>query len=295
MSREQAAGAISPCIPTDETPGFVEPIFLAHFPERAPEFFRAVFREVQNLFAGNYPGYQACDTAFHDLAHTFHATVATVRLLDGHLKGGNPPNLSALDFELAVAGILLHDSGFIKRTGDNDGTGAKYIVTHVARSAELAAEFLPPLGVASDKVRIVQLAIRSTGVNVDTSRLQFRDERERFLGCALGTGDILGQMAAPDYPERLPALYREYVEGVAYSKLRDGGIASYKSVKDLLRRTREFYDRYVKQMLDTQWAGVHRCLHHHFPDGRNHYLDAIEINLKQIDQLLNRPTTRATS
>jgi hypothetical protein len=295
MSREQAAGAISPCIPTDETPGFVEAIFLAHFPERAPEFLRAVFREVQNLFAGNYPGYQACDTAFHDLAHTFHATVATVRLLDGHLKAGNPPKLGARDFELAVAGILLHDSGFIKRRGDNDGTGAKYTLTHVARSAEFAVEFLPPLGVTADEVRIVQLAICCTKASVDVSRLQFRDERERFLGRALGTGDILGQMAAPDYPEKLPALYREYVEAVAHSKLRNGGIASYKSAEDLLRRAREFYDCYVKQMLDTQWAEVHQCLRHHFPDGRNHYLDAIEINLKRIDQLLNRPAPCGTS
>lgn len=270
----------------EETPHFVQAIFVAHFPKCGVGFLQGLCERIQELFAGKYPDYQACDTAFHDLAHTFHATVATVRLLDGHLKSGRPPKLGPRDFELTVAGILLHDTGFIKRVGDNDGTGAKYTLTHVDRSAEFAASFLPPLGVEPDEVRVVQLAIHCTGVNVDVSRLAFRDERERFIGCALGTGDIIGQMAAPDYPSRLPALYSEYVEAAKYSKLRDGGIASYKSAEDLMSRSRDFYESHVKRMLEAQWNGVHRALTHHFADRKNHYFTAIDHNLGQIDRQL---------
>ena len=98
-----------------------------------------------------------------------------------------------------------------------------------------------------------------------------------------GAGDI--QMADPDYPRRLPALFREYSEAVAFSGLRNGGIASYTDAVDLMRKSRHFYNDYVKRMLNTQWASVHKALTHHFPGGKNLYLEAVEANLKRIDEL----------
>ncbi len=267
------------------TAPYVRALFEADFPGRDTAFLNEVFAQTEALFVGRYPGYQASDSAYHDFSHTLAATVATARLLDGHIKSKGAPALTARDFELAIAGILLHDSGFIKQTGDNEGTGAKYTLTHVELSADFAARFLPPLGVSADEVRVVQLAIRCTGLNVNASKLEFQNERERFIGCALGTGDILGQMAEPDYLRRLPGLYREYQEAAAFSGLREGGIASYTSAEDLMRKSRRFYNDYVKRMLDTQWTGVHKALQHHFPAGRNLYIDAIEANLKRIDEL----------
>jgi hypothetical protein len=118
------------------------------------------------------------------------------------------------------------------------------------------------------------------------SRLAFRNERERFLGCALGTADILGQMAAPDYPERLPALYREFAEAAKDPAQSDAGIAAYRSAEDLIRRTRSFYDGYVRRMLDTEWDGVHRAYTYHFANGTNQYFTAINDNLARIDRIL---------
>ena len=263
-----------------ETLRFVCGLFDECFPGSDPEFLTTVFKNVCELFAGRYPGYQACDTSFHDLAHTCQATVATLRILDGQIKSGRPPVVTARDFELAVAAILLHDAGYIKQIGDAEGTGAKYTLTHVKRSADFAAKFLPPFGVTADEIRVVQLAIQCTGVQVDMSRLGFRNEQERFLGCALGTGDILGQMSAADYPEQLPALYREFTEA---------GITAYDSPADLMRRTRKFYTEDVRKLLDGEWKQVHRVLLDHFGNGRNSYLDAIERNLDRIDQLLSQP------
>lgn len=285
ISRDPDVDAVSPA----EALRAVCGIFSAYFSDKDAEFITTVFHQTQNVFAGHHPDYQRCDTAFHDFAHTCQATVAVARILDGHLKSKRPPSLTARDCELGVAGILLHDIGFLKDAGDRSGTGAKHTVVHVDRSVRFAEEFLPRFEVTPDEVRIVQLAIRSTALNVDMSKLAFRNERERYIGCVLGTGDILGTMAAPDYPERLPALYQELAEAAAYSPLREGEIEDYESAEDLLRKTRDFYRTYAQRMLDQQWGQVYRALEYHFTDGRNHYLQSIEANLDRIDRLLTAP------
>ena len=267
-----------------DTLDFIKGIFLSHFPDQSTAFTEKVFKGVERLFAGEYEGYLASDTAYHDFKHTCEASVALARLLDGHIKSGQPPHLSARDFELSVAAILLHDSGFMKESGDNEGTGAKYTLTHVERSGQFAARFLPPYGVTEDEIRLVQLAIDCTGIHVSVDSLPFRSPRERFLSCALGTGDILGQMAAPDYPERLPGLYREFVEAISHSEDKTW-IAGYESEADLLKKTRGFYEKYVQHMLDEEWDGVYKSLEYHFEDSRNLYLEAIEKNIDRIDAL----------
>jgi hypothetical protein len=284
-SRDPYIDTITP----EKTVRLVSAIFLAHFPGRSAEFISAVFHRIQSAFAGDYPGYQRCDTAFHDHTHTCQATVATARIFDGHLKSGRPPVLTPRNFELGVAGILLHDIGFLKEAGDDSGTGAKHTLVHVDRGAKFAERFLPQFGATPDEVRIVQLAIHSTAMNVDMSKLLFRDERERFIGCALGTGDILGMMAAPDYPELLPGLYQEFAEAAAYTPLREGELTHYQNTEDLLRKTRDFYRGYVRRMLDQQWRGVYKTLEYHFTDTCNHYLQAIESNLDRIDRMLAIP------
>ena len=49
------------------------------------------------------------------------------------------PKLNPRLFELAVAAVLLHDSGYLKLRSDNVGTGAKYTYCHVLRSCSFAA------------------------------------------------------------------------------------------------------------------------------------------------------------
>ena len=267
------------------TLSFTQEVLESHFPDHSNLFLKNVFQAIEDLFSGRYPGYQKSDTAYHDLAHTCEATVAVVRILDGHLKGGTPPALEARDFELAVATTLLHDSGFVKESDDLEGSGAKYTLTHVVRSGDFAEKCLPNLGVTADEIRLVKLAIDCTGVAVDVSALPFSNDRERFLGCVIGTGDILGQMAAPNYPERLPGLYSEFAEAANHSK--DSWIASYASARDLMEKTRVFYEGYVKSMLDGQWEQAHKALHHHFEDGKNHYLESIEANIDRIEAQLH--------
>ena len=265
---------------------FIKQTFGFHFPTESIDFIDRVFEQVGDLFEGRYPGYQSSDTAYHDFTHTCEATVAVACILDGHLRSGKPPTLSRRDFELTVVAGLLHDSGFIKEIGDVEGTGAKYTITHVQRSGEFSARFLDQFDVTPDEIRLVQLAIECTGVQVDVDSLPFRNKRERFIGSVVGTGDMLGQMAAPDYPDKLDRLYREFAEASTYPDAKDSGIDTYTGVSDLMRKTRGFYEGYVLSMLETQWGGVHQVLEFHFEEGKNEYFQSIAANLERIDQMI---------
>jgi hypothetical protein len=271
---------------TKLTRDFVRGLLHGKFPGLPSGLFEELFLQVDLLFTGLYPGYQRSDSAYHDLHHTYGATEAAARLLDGHRKGGLPPALRMRDVELAIAAVMLHDSGYIKEDGDKEGTGAKYTLTHVDRSADYAGRILPALGVSADEVRVVQTAIHCTGVKVRLSQLTFRRPAEHYIGCVVGTADILSQMAALDYPERLAALYREYREAAAHERLRGAGIDNYQDLEDLMRRTRGFYENHVCRMLIKEWGKVYEEYRHHFADGSIPYLSAIDANLRRIDEKL---------
>ena len=259
-------------------------IFETHFPGRELNFLRAVFSEVQQLYAGHFPGYQACDSAYHDFTHTYVVTAAVARILDGHLKSAAAPRLTARDFELAIATSLLHDTGYIKNTGDRNGTGAKYTLTHPGRSSAVAQVLLSKLAATPAEIETVQSAILFAGLEEDAAEPAIT-ARSRFIGSVVGSGDLLGQMATPDYPDQLTNLYHEFREATVFFGVAGTGIASYRNANDLMRRTREFYQTHVQKLLIERWGRVHDLLRYHFADGRNQYLDAIEQNLDRIDQL----------
>ncbi len=101
-------------VESDETLDFVQNTVTSHFLGKSTILLDKVFARVQDLFEGRYPGYQRSDTAYHDFKHTCEATVAVVRILDGHIKSGKFPAVISGDFELIIADILLHESGFSK-------------------------------------------------------------------------------------------------------------------------------------------------------------------------------------
>ena len=76
-----------------------------------------------------------------------------------------------------------------------------------------------------EDILAVQNMIRCTGVNVKLDTIQFQDEAERITGFSLGTADLLGQMAAADYVDKLPVLYSEFAEAARYNegKMKAGG------------------------------------------------------------------------
>src|SRR5260370_24509253 len=105
---------------------------------------------------------------------------------------------------------------------------------------------------------------------VKMDEVAFRETREWLIGALVGTGDMLGQMAAEDYPERLAGLYLEFREGTKFSRFEKTSFAIYKNLLDLLQGTERFFNGYVMHMLDYEWRSVYRVLDDWH--GNNYYI-----------------------
>jgi hypothetical protein len=262
--------------------------FAAMYPGADLDFLRRLFTEIEKLFTGRHPDYSAVDLRYHDFEHTLQATVCLALLLEGRHRAAIQPKLGAREFELAVAGVLLHDAGFLKLRTDTKGTGAKYAYCHVLRSCAFAASYLPTLGVNEFEVDAVLSAINCTGPANEIGRLRFRRPVERLVGCALGTADYLAQMAAEDYPDELESLYREFRESDEYTHVPMQRRA-FKSAADLINRTPLFWKKFVLPKLESDFQAVYRFLARPFPNGPNPYLVAVERNLATIQRRIATP------
>lgn len=259
--------------------------FKTAFRGSSPQWLADAFARAEDCFAGRYPGYQAIDARYHDLEHTMQGTLCLARLLSARHAAAPEPQATAELFELAIIAALLHDTGYLKPNSDREGTGAKYTLTHVSRSAEFAGRLLPQMGFAAGSTRSVQNMIRCTGINADLGAIQFQNELERTLGCALATADLLGQMAASDYIEKLPLLFEEFAESARFNnqKAIPGGFAS---AAELIANTPAFWNRYVLPKIENDFGGLHRFLAQPFPDGANPYVQRIEANIARIRQVV---------
>jgi hypothetical protein len=204
------------------------------------------------------------------------------RLLRARHKLGQEPKLTQRMFELGMLAILLHDTGYLKNHGDNEGTGAKYTLTHVDRSIDFAGELMLSKDYLMEDVLAVQNMIRCTGVNVKLDAIRFQNELERIVGFSLGTADLLGQMAAGDYVDKLPVLYLEFAETASYNagKMKAGGFFS--SADDLMQKTPLFWEKYVKTKIEREFLGLYRFLNDPYPDGPNPYMRQIEANIARL-------------
>jgi hypothetical protein len=263
----------------------VQSIFQALFPEANGSFIPDAFEWTEEWFTGRYPGYQAIDARYHDLEHTLQGTLGLARILRGRHFAGVRPILTPKAFELGLFAILMHDTGYLKRVEDTEGTGAKYTATHVRRSGEFARQFLSEKGYNASDTHSVQNMIRCTGVNVDLSTIPFTSELDRVVGFALGTADLLGQMAATDYVEKLPVLYAEFAEAAAFAGSDSVKSIIFPSAEDLMRNTPGFWQHYVVPKIERDFGGLYRFCADPYPDGPNFYIDAIEANISKLREL----------
>lgn len=260
----------------------VESIFSSLFPEENRRFIASAFAWTEQAFNGRYHGFQAIDARYHDLEHTLQGTLCLARLLQGRHYAGALPVLTPKAFQLGLLAILLHDTGYLKRVNDNEGTGAKYTATHVRRSAEFARQFLAEKGFNASETHSVQNMIRCTGVNVNLSAIPFTSELDRVVGYALGTADLLGQMAAPDYVEKLPVLFSEFAEAAHFAGTEAPKAIAFSSAEELMRNTPGFWENYVKPKIENDFRGLYRFLAGPYADGPNQYLEAIEANITRL-------------
>lgn len=236
---------------------------------------------LEGAFAGRHPDFEPLDMRYHDLEHTLQGCLCLARLVGGWHRSGSEPGLDGRAVRLGMVAIVLHDTGYLKRRGDTTGTGAKFTPVHVQRSAEFAGRLLPGEGFPAADIREVQSMIRCTGVTGTVDALTFENATHRRMGCAIATADLLGQMAAADYPEKLHELFLEFAESSAANP-GNTGHATFASVEELRRLTPAFWRRYVRPRLDGDFEGTYRFLNVPWPDGPNEYLLGVEANIERI-------------
>ena len=264
----------------------VQSAYHSCFPQGDAQFVPRVFGWAAECFNGQHPDYQAIDAPYHDFEHTLQGTLCMARLLRGRHLAGATPHISEQLFQLGILAILLHDTGYLKKRGDQDGTGAKYTITHVNRSTEFSAAFLHQKRFDIADIKAVQHMISCTGVDSVLSTIPFQSEAERIVGHALGTADLLGQMAADDYVEKLPVLYHEFAEAARFSHDNKSFVAMYSSAEDLAGKTAGFWEKYVRPKLERDFEGLYHFLNDPYPAGQNFYVERIEANIARLKKLV---------
>jgi hypothetical protein len=248
-----------------------------------------LFAEFSRLYRGEYPGFFACDTQYHDMQHVLDVTLATARLIDGYELSQIPDN--QLGSELAVLGVaiaLFHDSGYIRRRGDSRHQyGAEYTRTHVSRSARFLKEFLPTIGMAA-LAPIAAKLVHYTGYEFDPTTIDVADPKWHMLGTLIGSADVLAQMADPGYLEKCrDRLFHEFELG-GMTRVRDAtGVENirFASAIDLLKQTPAFIRDTLAERLDLLFSGVYRYFEAHF-GGPDPYYASVERNRLHLERLL---------
>ena len=184
-----------------------------------------------NLYNGIYPGYQACNTEYHDLHHTIDVFLAMARIIHGATL--NNIHFTERQIFLALIAALLHDVGYIQEEHDKQGTGSKYTDCHVQRSMDFVEKYGDQNGFSEEEISSLKVIILCTDITIDISTIDFPSAKIKNLGKMLAVVDLLAQMADRIYLEKLLFLYHEY---------REANFGDYQSELDLLHKTIKFYD-----------------------------------------------------
>jgi hypothetical protein len=263
--------------------GEVQAAYVEMFPHGDHEFIPKIFGWAGSWFSGQYDDYQAIDAHYHDLEHTLQGVLCMGRLLQRRHQQPVEPRLTQRMLELGLLAMLTHDTGYLKKRDDTEGTGAKYTLIHVDRSIQFAGEIMLDHSFPVEEIVAVQNMVRCTGVNIRLECVQFHNQLERLVGFALGTSDLLGQMAAADYVDKLPTLYTEFAEAARVSldgRMKAGGFFS--SAEDLMQKTPLFWENYVWNKINNDFLGLYRFLNDPYPNGPNDYIDRVRSNIARL-------------
>ena len=241
----------------------------------------SAFHKVCDLYGGNYPGYRACNTEYHDLRHVNETFLAMIRLLHGAIL--KKKALTDRHIILSLVSALLHDVGYLQEEDDHKGTGSKYTADHVQRSMDFLNSHGSEFGLQREEIRDGRSMILCTDLAADVAGITFPSVEVETLGKMLGVADLVAQMADRTYLEKLRYLYREF---------KEAGIGDFSSEDELLRRTVDFYDL-VAQRFRTLLDSNDRFLRPHFAArwdiDADLYQEAIERQKRYLVEILGRP------
>jgi hypothetical protein len=269
----------------------VSRLFERLYPGIRSDALPRAFEDCTRLYRGEYPGYRACDTAYHNLQHTLDVALAMARLMDGYERA--PDTREALGPRLFVFGVvsaLFHDIGYLRHVNDTrHRNGAEYTTRHVSRGSRFLEPYMGSLGMA-DLASQAASILHFTGYEVPVNEIKVAAEIYRTIGNLLGTADILAQMSDRCYLEKCrDRLYPEFVAGgLAHDGHGEPGAGvAFLSAEDLLRKTPGFYtvaQRRLTELLDSAF----RYARAHF-GGDDPYLAEVTKNIEHARRLAREP------
>lgn len=277
----------------------IDRIYLALYPSAPTALLDIAFSDFTRLYRGEYPGYHACDTAYHDMQHVLEVTLATARLIDGYERTPGTERFGDALFRLGVITALFHDVGYVRARNDRTSkNGAEYTRTHVSRGAQFLRDYLPKIGMP-DAAAIAAELIHFTGYETPVSQIEVPAPIYKLLGCMLGSADIIAQMSDRCYLEKCrDRLYPEFVAGgIAGSRTPEGTEqVMYASAGDLVIKTPLFFEGASKR-LEVDLGGCYKYAQQHF-GGQDLYLKEVGKNISfaqeigtesEISKLKRRP------
>ena len=266
----------------------VRSILSDNCPESAFLPLQQAFQDMERMYRGEMPGFQACDVPYHDLQHVMDVTLASARLLRGYEQEQSKSNLLGADrLILGVILALFHDCGYIRRVGDDKSNGAEYTKSHITRGADFLTNYLPTIGLG-DGVPLITKLIHYTGYEIPIENIDISDQKDKLLGYLVGSADLLAQMADRCYLEKCrDRLYPEFVLGGMTTIAKDDGSEEvlYASPEELLKKTPSFYQYMVRARLDEKFQKVSDYAKNFF-GGQNLYQEEIERNLDHLHQVI---------
>jgi len=240
-----------------------------------------VFDVVKSLYGGNFPGYKACNTGYHDLRHAIEAFLAMSRLIHGAVLDNE--SFSERQIITALVAAILHDVGYIQEESDTRGTGAKHKADHEQRSMDFLSRHGFEFGLSAEEIAAGRMIILCTDMDTDIKTIAFPSPEIELLGKLLGTADLMAQLAEQTYLEKLLYLYYE---------CKEAGENDFESEVDILRKAVDFYD-FFEARLRNVLGGVDRFMQLHFASkwgiNQNLYHEAINKQKNYLLKILKIP------
>ena len=267
----------------------VTDLFSDLYPHAAFDSLWLAFHDFERLFMGADPEYHGVDTAYHDIQHSLDMTLAMARLIVGHDRGVEPKDrLGAERATLGLVTSLFHDAGYLRhREKDRDQrNGAYFTLRHVSRSSRFLGDYLSRVGLESWS-DVAQQIVHFTGYEIDLDRLELDDPRDSAVGHLLGTADLMAQMADRCYLEKCrDRLFPEFVlGGIAIEDHAGETLVRYRSGKDLLIKTLDFYQNSARFRLEKTFGRAYRYIEVLYR-GDNPYVTFIQKNMSYLSKLV---------
>ncbi|NKC14471.1 MAG: metal-dependent phosphohydrolase [Gammaproteobacteria bacterium] len=192
------------------------------------------------------------DALYHNVEHSIMVTIVGQEILRGkYLREGS---VSAREWVHFIISLLCHDIGYVKGICPGD-TQTTAIINDRGESVELppgcTGAFLTPYHVERGKIFVRHrfkdhpvISAKVIARNIEHTRFPVpqagdsHDEDNDYPGL-VRSADLIGQLADPNYLQKLPALFHEFAETGANKSI------GYESPDDVRENYPNFYWRFV--------------------------------------------------